>query len=332
MPQSPRLRDYCPALHVICLALPLMLCLGSVHASSRRSLLNSTANLGVDVATTPRGLFVFQVTSGAPIADLRVADLITAVNGRRVETPAALLNRLAATGNSGTLTIIRNGQREIVRAGTAAAPQVNSPTAGRRVVPPGGGFINPSQMVITSQGVMHKAAAARLGLAGTPFGGAAESSGGVPSGRPSLPGAGSNAGSPSTSRPVLGTSGGFINPSQMVITSQGVMHKAAAARLGLSGTPFGGAPESSGGVPSGGTSFPGAGSSAGSPSSAPPVPTSSGFLNPSQMVITSQGVMHKDAAARLGLSGTPFSGAPESSGGVPAGGGFPLPGASTFRR
>jgi len=324
---SPRLRYRCLVLKSISVVMAFMVCIGSLQASSRRSLLNSTANLGVEVATTPRGLFVFQVTSAAPIADLRVADLITAVNGRRVQTPAALLNRLAATGNSGTLTIVRNGQREIVSAGTPADPKVNSGSPARRPVAPGGGFINPSQMVITSQGVMHKAAAARLGLSGTPFSGAPESSGSVPSGGISQPGAGSNAGSPSTSRPVLGTTG-FLNPSQMVITSQGVMHRAAAARLGLAGTPFSGAPESSGGIPSSGRPLPGAGT----PSNAPPVPASSGFLNPSQMVITSQGVMHRAAAARLGLSGTPFSGAPESSGGVPSGGGTSLPGASTLRR
>jgi len=31
-----------------------------------------------------------------------------------------------------------------------------------------------------------------------------------------------------------------------------------------------------------------------------------GWMNPSQMVQTSQGVMHRDAAARLGLPGTPI--------------------------
>jgi hypothetical protein len=199
---------------------------------------------------------VFQVTSPAPIADLRVADQITAVNGHRVATTPALLNRLAATGNSGKLTIVRNGRRETVTAGTTSnAPPTN---ATRGPVSPRGGLINPSQMVITSQGVMHKAAAARLGLSGTPYSGAPESSGGV-----SFPAAGSSFPAGSTtasfnaprSAPASFGPSGLINPSQMVITSQGVMHKAAAARLGLSGTPYSGAPESSGGVPAG-TTFP----------------------------------------------------------------------------
>jgi ribosomal protein S8 len=102
-----------------------------------------------------------------------------------------------------------------------------------------------------------------------------------------------------------------MNPSQMVMTAQGIMHRDVAARLGLPGTPISGAPESSGGVSTTTTSRTTASTSAVVARSA-----GYGIMNPALMVMTSQGIMHRDAAARLGLPGTPISGAPESSGGV----------------
>ena len=36
-------------------------------------------------------------------------------------------------------------------------------------------------------------------------------------------------------------------------------------------------------------------------------------MNPNLMVMTSQGVMHKEAADRLGLAGTPIHGTPDNS-------------------
>ena len=46
----------------------------------------------------------------------------------------------------------------------AARPPVTAPRVSR-----GAAWFNQSQMVITSQGVMHRTAAARLGLRGTPL-------------------------------------------------------------------------------------------------------------------------------------------------------------------
>jgi hypothetical protein len=98
---------------------------------------------------------------------------------------------------------------------------------------------------------------------------------------------------------------GIMDPSQMVKTSQGVMHRDAAERLGLPGTPITGTPE----WPDH-PQHPGGGGFAGSA-----ITRNTGFaggvMDPSQMVKTSQGVMHRDAAARLGLPGTPISGTPE---------------------
>ena len=102
---------------------------------------------------------------------------------------------------------------------------------------------------------------------------------------------------PRSTRSAGGFGGGFMNPDLMVMTSQGVMHRDAAERLGLPGTPITGTPEWPQHPAGGG--FGGGGFSGG------------GFMNPSLMVMTSQGVMHRDAAERLGLPGTPITGTPE---------------------
>src|SRR5205085_2082532 len=49
-----------------------------------------------------------------------------------------------------------------------------------------------------------------------------------------------------TAGPAVGGKGGWMNPALMVQTSQGVMHRDAAARLGLEGTPLPTSPTSGG--------------------------------------------------------------------------------------
>jgi hypothetical protein len=50
-----------------------------------------------------------------------------------------------------------------------AAPRPERPTAAVKRPSRAPAWLNQSQMVITSQGVMHRSAAARLGLPGTPL-------------------------------------------------------------------------------------------------------------------------------------------------------------------
>lgn len=113
--------------------------------------------LGVVFVTTPRGLFVRQVTSTTPFANLRVADEITAVNGRRVETEAAFTVGMARSNGAATIMVRRNGRVQAIKVGAGS-----------------NGKLNPSFMVMTSQGVMHRDAAIRLGLVGTPIHGTQE--------------------------------------------------------------------------------------------------------------------------------------------------------------
>lgn len=106
-------------------------------------------------------LMVVGVTPSYGHLGLRAADQIAAVNGRRVSTEAAFLNRLTMTKNgtqAASIAVVRNGRFQIL----------NVP------IPLGGGFMNPNLMVMTSQGVMHRDAAARLGLIGTPITGSPE--------------------------------------------------------------------------------------------------------------------------------------------------------------
>jgi membrane-associated protease RseP (regulator of RpoE activity) len=145
----------------------------------------SAASLGVVLAPGPQGLVVAGETSAATYAGLRVGDRITAVNGQRVATEAAFLNRLAMSGGAATIVVIRNGTVQTLGTPPARATSTTTTAAAARVPAPRGfaasGLINPSQMVITSQGVMHKDLAARLGLPGIPFTGSPEHSGGVTS-------------------------------------------------------------------------------------------------------------------------------------------------------
>jgi hypothetical protein len=82
------------------------------------------------------------------------------------------------------------------------------------------------------------------------------------------------------------------------------MHRDAAARLGLEGTPISGAPPLPNTWPPP-SNFPGQSSARGAAGI-----HISGIMNPDLMVMTELGVMHRDAAARLGLEGSPISGAP----------------------
>jgi hypothetical protein len=193
-----------------------------LEAATGRTSLSSAANLGLYVSTINRRLMVIGVTGTYANLGVRFGDQIVAVNGRRVAAEAAFLNRLtmAKRGSASvTLTIARNGRlRTLNVPAISAAPRSTRSGGGF-----GGGFMNPDLMVMTSQGVMHRDAAERLGLPGTPITGTPE--------WPEHPAGGGFSG------------GGFMNPTLMVMTSQGVMHRDAAARLGLPGTPISGTPE-----------------------------------------------------------------------------------------
>jgi hypothetical protein len=207
---------------------------GQTHAAPGSDAIVRPTNLGVTLANTPQGLFVADVTSASPFAGLRMADRITAVNGRRVPTSTAFLNRLAATRFSGHITVIRDGQRQTLAVGGVADPSAAALAAtapANAITNTRSSVVNPANLVITSQGVMHRDAAARLGLSGTPFP-TTQFPAGIPTG-PTSSGTGLL-----SARPGVMAGGAVLNPAQMVITSQGVMHRDAAARLGLSSTPF----------------------------------------------------------------------------------------------
>ncbi|MEX2175872.1 MAG: hypothetical protein WD872_16025 [Pirellulaceae bacterium] len=100
---------------------------------------------------------------------LRADGRIVAVNGVRVSSEAALRNRIKMSGGNAKITVARNGRLQTF---SAPAPQANQRAASR--TSGGFGIINPALMVMTSQGVMHRDAAARLGLPGTPISGTPE--------------------------------------------------------------------------------------------------------------------------------------------------------------
>jgi len=121
----------------------------------------SATSLGVTLNDAGDQLVVVATTSN--YLGLQVGDRIVAVNGRRVSTEAAFVNRLGiANGNQGpSIVIARNNQLQTLN----VRARQNS-----------GGWLNPDRMVITSQGAMHVEAAERLGLPGTPFPGTEERS------------------------------------------------------------------------------------------------------------------------------------------------------------
>jgi hypothetical protein len=113
-------------------------------------------DIGLALVATPFGLFVRDVSS-TPYAGMQIGDRIAAVNGHRVNTEAAFLNHLARSGFTASIMVARNGKLGVLNSPT---PSISRPA--------GGGFINPADLVVTSQGVMHKDVARRLGLSGTP--------------------------------------------------------------------------------------------------------------------------------------------------------------------
>jgi len=125
-------------------------------------------NAGLQLQLDRNRLFVVNAPLG--ILGLQAGDQIVAVNGGRVATEVAFNNRLKAGQRGGklTITVIRNGKLQTTNSvpplSTAAAGQSGTHTAANT------GWMNASLMVKTSQGVMHRDAAARLGLTGEPLG------------------------------------------------------------------------------------------------------------------------------------------------------------------
>ena len=80
-----------------------------------------------------RGVLVNSVDSGGPAerAAVRAGDMITAVNGNRVDDANALRNRIARTapGTEVALTILRDGREEQLHARLSELPTDNDSTA-----------------------------------------------------------------------------------------------------------------------------------------------------------------------------------------------------------
>lgn len=140
------------------LALLLVLSTTSVQAALRGQKVTTAAS---SLRVFHGRLTVVRLTVPSGHMGLRAGDQIIAVNGRRVSTEAAFMNRLMMTRSStqaASIAVSRNGRLQILNVPSSL----------------GSGFMNPDLMVMTSQGVMHRDAAARLGLAGTPITGSPE--------------------------------------------------------------------------------------------------------------------------------------------------------------
>jgi S1-C subfamily serine protease len=127
------------------------------QAASPGKKAKSAASLGLLVNVVDDRVVVAGSTTQALPLGLRVGDRIVAVNGRRVSSEAAFMNRLATAPRgkqAPSIVIVRNNKTQTLSTS--------------------GGWMSPSQMVLTSQGAMHKDAAARLGLPGTPIEGTEE--------------------------------------------------------------------------------------------------------------------------------------------------------------
>jgi ribosomal protein S8 len=210
------------------------------------------------------------VIDAAKHTGLTAWDHIVAVNGRRVSTETAFMSRLLSANAPATILVNRSGYRLTVNlAAGAGSGAVHR--AGAVASKSSSGWMNPGQMVRTSQGVMHIERARILGLPGVPI-------------------EGSPPGPPFPPKPIPAQAG-WMNPAQMVRTSQGVMHIERARILGLPGVPIEGSPP-------------------GPPFPPKPIPAQAGWMNPAQMVRTSQGVMHIERARLLGLPGVPIEGTP----------------------
>ena len=81
-----------------------------------------------------RGVLINSVQPGSPAqkAGIRAGDVITALNGTPVDDPNALRNRIASTppGSEVTLTILRNGQEQQVRARLTSLSESKENAAG----------------------------------------------------------------------------------------------------------------------------------------------------------------------------------------------------------
>ena len=158
-------------------ALPLALLFAvpapNTEAATRRQNTATAASMGLMLNSVNGQLMVVGVTSN--FLGLRAGDQIVAVNGRRVSTEAAFMSRLAIETKTPNLVIARNNRLQTVGLGTQVSAGATVSTRGS-VSPAarGGGFMNPDLMVMTSQGVMNKEAAKRLGLEGTPINGSPE--------------------------------------------------------------------------------------------------------------------------------------------------------------
>lgn len=123
-------------------------------------------------APHPNRLIVARVDLSAANLGLRIGDQVTAVGGRRVSTPVAFWNRISSSPST-TVMVLRNGRSKSLAVGQPAPAA--SGLAAHRTLPAvqatsgQNGWANLSLLVMTSQGVMHRDAAARLGLAGTPL-------------------------------------------------------------------------------------------------------------------------------------------------------------------
>lgn len=131
-------------------------------------------DLGVWLVAQQDGLTVARTTDPLANLGLRSGDQIVAVNGRRVATERAFVGRVVAAINSGAtadILVARQGTAVLIGAsgsGQAATTSPAAPHQASQSAPAGAahnGFLNPDNMVITKDGrIMHKAAAARLGV------------------------------------------------------------------------------------------------------------------------------------------------------------------------
>ncbi len=120
-------------------------------------------------------LTVVDVTAPDGHIGLRNGDQIIAVNGQRVSTEAAFRKRLSMTRNGPRdvrITINRNQLRDVLS--VPASPGNGPRNRSQANNASRSGFINPDLLVVTSQGVMHRETAERLGLPYTPFVGSPE--------------------------------------------------------------------------------------------------------------------------------------------------------------
>jgi predicted metalloprotease with PDZ domain len=149
--------------------LPVIIATGAQAAPRGKKAMNASS-LGLLLTTGHDRLMVVGVAAPTGPLGLLAGDQIVAVNGRRVSTEAAFMNRLTGTRNgtqATSITVARNGRLQVMNAPPPPAGGRMSPSLAGS--PSSGGFLNPNQMVRTSQGVMHRDAAARLGLPSTPF-------------------------------------------------------------------------------------------------------------------------------------------------------------------